>query len=105
MKKILAIVLIAASAAASALECDKSAALNVKVMMRDLATWRTEGDHIAVYWTYAIENNPRTKQLQMVRTYADTDACLTGGAREIHFYRKKKLIGIASPTSGIRLVD
>jgi len=95
----------AASTPVLALECDKSAALNVTLMMKELAKVKTEGDHIAVNWTYAFEDQPRNKRLQMTRTYADTDACLTGVAREIHFYRKKKLVGIASPSSGIRLID
>ena len=30
--------------------------------------------------------------------------CLAGAAREIMFYRKEKIMGIASPTSGVRLV-
>lgn len=94
-----------ASTPALALECNKSAALDVTLMMKGLATVKTEGDHIAVHWTYAFEDQPRSKRLQMTRTYADTDACLAGAAREIHFYRKKKLVGIASPTSGINLVD
>lgn len=39
----------------------------------------------------------------MITTYADVDACL-GGAREIMFYRKGKLMGIVSSSNGIRLV-
>jgi len=102
---LIALALTIASPLASAVECDKSAAMNVTMMIIELAKVRTEGNHIAVHWTYAFEEQPRAKRLQMTRTYADTDACLTGVAREIHFYRKKKLVGVASPTTGIKLVD
>ncbi|CDG83725.1 hypothetical protein [Janthinobacterium agaricidamnosum] len=40
----------------------------------------------------------------MVTAYTDMDACLSGGAREILFYRKGKLMGMTSPASGVRLV-
>jgi hypothetical protein len=85
-------------------ECNKSAALEVKYMLAEFAKSHQEGDHLAVYWVYKIEKEPESKRLKMIQSYADTDACLTGGAREIMFYRKEKLMGIASPTSGIRLV-
>lgn len=84
--------------------CDKAGALRVRDMLFEFAKSRQDGDHLAVYWTYPIEKDPQEKRLKMVRAYADVDACLTGGAREILFYRKDKLMGIASPTSGIRLV-
>lgn len=87
-----------------AAECNKSAALEVKYMLADFAKSHQEGDHLAVHWVYKIEKDSEVKRLKMVRTYADMDACLSGGAREIMFYRKDKLMGIASPASGIRLV-
>jgi len=102
---VLALALTAVSTSALALDCDKSSALKVRVMMKELAKVQVEGDHIAVHWTYAFEDQPRQTRLKMTRTFADTDACLMDAARKIHFYRKKKLVGIASPTSGIRLVD
>lgn len=40
----------------------------------------------------------------MIRAYADMDACLGGAAREMMFYRKGKLMGIASPSAGVRTV-
>jgi hypothetical protein len=87
-----------------AAECNKLAALKVQSMMAEFAKSHVEGDHLAVYWTFKIEKEPDAKRLNMVTTFADMDACLTGGAREIMFYRKEKLMGIASATSGIRLV-
>lgn len=84
--------------------CDKMVALDVQSGIREFAKWRIEGDHLAVHWVYKIEKLPEAERLRMVRTYADMDACLSGGAREIMFYRKEKLMGIASPASGVRLI-
>ena len=84
--------------------CNKEAAKDVQFGIREFAKWHIEGDHLTVHWTYAIEKHPEAKRLQMVTAYADMDACLGGAAREIMFYRKGKLMGIASPTSGIRLI-
>lgn len=84
--------------------CNKEAAQDVQFGIREFAKWHIEGDHLAVHWVYAIEKQPEAKRLQMVTTYADMDACLGGAAREIMFYRKGKLMGIASSSTGIRLV-
>jgi len=84
--------------------CNKEAAQDVQFGIREFAKWHIEGDHLAVHWVYAIEKQPEAKRLQMVTTYADMDACLGGAAREIMFYRKGRLIGIASPASGVRLI-
>ena len=84
--------------------CNKEAAQDVQFAIRKLAGWHIEGDHLTVHWTYAIEKQPEAKRLQMITTYADMDACLGRAAREIMFYRKGKLMGIASPASGIRVV-
>lgn len=84
--------------------CNKVAAQDVQFAIRKLAGWHMEGDHLTVHWTYAIEKQTEAKRLQMITTYADMDACLSGAAREIMFYRKGKLIGIASPAAGVRLI-
>lgn len=84
--------------------CNKEAAQDVQFAIRKLAGWRMEGDHLTVHWTYAIEKQPEAKRLQMITVYADMDACLGGAAREIMFYRKGKLMGIASPAAGVRLL-
>jgi hypothetical protein len=89
---------------AGAAECNKAAALDVKQMLSEFVKSHQEGDHLSVHWIYKIEKDPEAKRLKMVQVYADMDACLTGGAREIMFYRKEKLMGIASPSSGVRLV-
>ncbi len=85
-------------------ECNRQAAMEVQSMLGEFSKSHVEGDHLAVYWTYKIEKDSEPKRLKMVKTYTDMDACLAGQAREIMFYRKDKLMGIASPTSGIRLI-
>ena len=94
---------VALSLAASAAPCNKVAAQDVQRGLSEFAKSHIEGDHLAVHWVYAIEKQPEAKRLQMVTAYADMDACLGGAAREIMFYRKGKLMGIASAASGIRL--
>lgn len=84
--------------------CNKMAAQEAQLGIREFAKWHIEGDHLTVHWTYAIEKQPEAKRLQMITTYADMDACLGGTAREIMFYRKGKVMGIASPITGLRLV-
>jgi hypothetical protein len=80
------------------------AALQVRVGISEFVQERIEGDHLAVHWIYAIDKQPETERLKMVTTYANMDACITGSAREIHFYRKGRVMGIASPVTGIKLV-
>ena len=84
--------------------CDKEAAKDVQLAIRKLAGWHMEGDHLTVHWTYAIEKQPEAKRLQMITTYADMDACLSGAAREIMFYRKGKLMGVGSTSQGVKLI-
>lgn len=95
---------LALSLAVIAAPCNKVAAQDVQRGLSEFAKSHIEGDHLTVHWTYAIEKQPEAKRLQMVTTYADMDACLGGTAREIMFYRKGRLIGIASPASGVRLI-
>jgi hypothetical protein len=85
-------------------ECNMLAAREVRVGISEFAKERIEGDHLAVHWVYKIEKLPEAERMKMVTTYANMDACLVGGAREIHFYRKGKIMGIASPTTGIKLI-
>lgn len=104
MKKIVMILLLLVALPTMAAPCNKSAALDVQSTIHEFAQWRAEGDHLAVYWTYKIESKSGVEQLKMLTTFANMDACLVGGAREIHFYRKGKVMGIASPESGIKLI-
>ena len=105
MNRLLAMVAIAiCTASAHAAPCSRAASVEAQSMLHEFAQWRTEGDHLAVHWIYKIELRPEIERLKMVATYANMDACLAGGAREILFYRNNKLMAIASPASGVRLI-
>src|SRR5438874_13292784 len=97
MKILLGVFLSFLSISASAIDCDKAGAINLRSMFLSLSTWEKERGHIAVHWTYEIEKDSREKQLKMIRVFADVDACMSNDAREIWFYRNKKLMGVASP--------
>ena len=104
LKSIFFAAVLALPIAAIAAPCNKVAAQEVQRDLNEFAKSHIEGDHLTVHWTYAIEKQPEPKRLQMVTTYANMDACLVGAAREIMFYRKGKLMGVASPTVGMRLI-
>jgi len=89
----------------SAIACDKEAAIKVQSMLRDMATWQEKDGKTSFKWGSDWDHASQQQRLGLIRTFADSDACLTGRPREINFYRKGKLVGKASPTSGIRLVD
>ena len=95
MRKIIAAcTIIFLAQTASAVPCNKQAAVEVMTNILGLAKWHQEGGHIAVFWTFKIEDRQAIERLKMVRAYADADACITGEAREIHFYRKGKIMGM-----------
>jgi hypothetical protein len=60
-------------------------------------------DKITFNWGRDWEHATRQQRLGLIRIFADSDACLTGKAREIKYYRSGKLVGVASPTWGIKL--
>jgi len=86
--------------------CDKAAAGETLLMMQEFSTAKVAGDGLEVRWSKKMDGQSKVSLLKMTTTYANMDACLTGGARHISFYnRKGRLVGTASPTVGIRLVD
>lgn len=85
--------------------CDRDAARNVQTMLRDMGTWQEKGGKIIFIWGSDWDYVNPQQRLGLIKTFADSDACLTGSAREIKYYRKGKLVGEASPTSGIKLLD
>ncbi|MEO8652694.1 MAG: hypothetical protein ABI409_01080, partial [Ramlibacter sp.] len=44
------------------------------------------------------------QRLELLRAFASGDGCLSGLAREINFYRKGRLVGVALPVSGVQLL-
>lgn len=89
----------------SAIACDQAAASSVQSMLRDMATWYEKDGKITFKWGSDWDQAAPHERLGLIRSFADSDACLTGRPREINFYRKGKLVGKASPSSGIRLVE
>jgi hypothetical protein len=85
--------------------CDKEAARKVQAMLKNMATWYEKDNEVAFKWGNDWDHATPDQRLGLIRTFADSDACLTGKAREIKFYRKGKLVGKASPTWGIKLLD
>ena len=103
--KTLAALVLALFCSTSALACDKAAARKVQSMLREMASWSEKEDRITFRWGSDWDQTASHQRLGLVRAFADSDACLTGRAREVNFYRMGKLVGKASPTTGIRLVE
>ncbi|KFO68270.1 hypothetical protein ER57_05195 [Smithella sp. SCADC] len=85
--------------------CDRDAVRNVQTMMKDMGSWQVKGGKINFVWGSDWDQANSHQRLGLIRTFADSDACLTGSAREIKFYRNGKLVGEASPTKGIKLFE
>ncbi|MDQ1921682.1 hypothetical protein [Massilia pseudoviolaceinigra] len=104
MKLLAALACMLLAGRVTAAPCNKMAALEVQTMISEFAKTQVGRDIVTVTWTSKMDKESEEKLLAMTKGYADMDACLSGEPREIHFYRKAKLVGVASPTSGIRLV-
>jgi len=85
--------------------CDKQSARNVQAMVREMGSWSEANDSIVFNWGSDWDQASSSQRLGLIRTFADSDACLTGKAREIKYYRNGKLVGKASPVFGIELLD
>ncbi len=104
----LAVAFVAASAVAfptPAFACDQAAARKVQTMLHDMATWYEKDGKVTFKWGSDWDHAAPHERLGLIRTFADSDTCLTGRPREIGFFRMGKLVGKASPTTGIRLVE
>jgi len=87
----------------SAFACDKEASRKAQTILKGMATWYEKDGKITFKWGNDWDHATPEERLGLIRTFADSDACLSGKAREIKFYRKGKLVGEASPTWGIKL--
>jgi hypothetical protein len=85
--------------------CDESKARNVQSMLQSMGTWNEKSGVTTFKWGAAWDDFAPHERKGMITAFADSDACLTGRPREINFYRKGKLVGKASPSSGIRVLD
>ena len=85
--------------------CDREAARQVQTMLKDMATWQEKNEKITFTWGNDWDHASSQQRLGLIKAFADSDACLTGSARGIKYYQKGKLVGEASPTRGIKLLD
>lgn len=74
-------------------------------MLHEMATWYEKDGRLTFKWGSDWDQAAPHERLGLIRTFADSDACLTGSPREINFFRMGKLVGKASPKTGIQLVD
>ncbi len=70
-----------------------------------MGSWSMKQGIVVYRWGSDWDQIPRDKRLKLIEGFANCDACITGGAREIVFFRKGKRVGEASPSTGIRLID
>jgi hypothetical protein len=85
--------------------CDKQSARNVQAMIGAMGSWSEANDSIIFNWGSDWDQASSSQRLGLIRTFADSDVCLTGKVREIKYYRNGKLVGKASPVFGIELLD
>jgi len=107
MKYILvAVIALFLTGTALALACNKQSAQQVQGMIQSMAKVTRDSGFISVKWGNDFNSWTMDQKFQMAQTAANTDACLSGVAREMRFYSPAgRLNAVASPTSGIRLVD
>ncbi len=85
--------------------CDRDAAMQVQTMLKTMGTWREKSGELTFIWGSDWDHANSQVRLGLTRAFANSDACLTGKARVIKYYRKGELVGEASPTAGIRLLE
>lgn len=104
MKSIVLVLVVCIGIAGSAnAECNIKQAVKVQGMMREMAMWKEVGGKIEVKWSGDWDQWTPSERTGMITTFANADACISGKARAIEFYRNGKLVGEASPTFGIKL--
>lgn len=89
-----------------ALACDRVDAARVQALLAEMGTqWSEQGGAIRLDWGREWDGTAPARRLGLLKDFAEGNACLTGQARDISFYRHGKLVGRASPLSGIQLLD
>ncbi len=74
-------------------------------MVRQMGTKKVTSDKVIFKWGNDWNHMNSIQKDKMIRAVADSDACLMGYPREIKFYSPKgKLVGIASPETGITVL-
>lgn len=104
--KTVATLLLAALCSGSAIACDKVDAAKVQFALSEMgAQWSERDGRVTLHWGWEWDGAAGAQRLGLLRAFAEGDGCLTGQAREISFYRKGSLVGMASPTAGVQLVS
>lgn len=85
--------------------CDKIGAAQLQNNIKQVGSWRDKGRTVDFTWSSSIDDLNKEQKLKMVQAFANTNACIKGIPREINFYLKGKLMEIASPSSGVKLVE
>jgi hypothetical protein len=86
--------------------CNREAAQKVQDGVNGLAQVSNERGYLKVKWGTSFFSWGKDQQLLMAQNAANADECLSGSAREIRFYSPAgKFNAVATPTTGIRLVD
>ncbi len=102
----IALVLLAAFCPTSTMACDKVDAAKVQFVLSEIGTeWSETDGRVTLHWGRAWDGAPRAQRLALLHAFAEGDGCLTGQSREISFYRNGKLVGQASPASGVVLIS
>jgi len=93
------------AASDKALDYDEGSARDVLVVMSKMGEWSTSQGKVIFLWKNDWDGATRIQRLGLIQAFANSDACITGKARDIEFFRNGKRVGEASPSKGIRLVN
>lgn len=101
--KTLPALLLSALCAMPASACDQVDAARVQLAFAEMGAWWSEHDgRVSVEWGRAWDGAGPQRRAELLRTFAQADACLSGATRRIDFHRQARLVGTAS-AAGIEL--
>ena len=87
-----------------AFACDKVDAAKMQFALAEMGvSWSEQAGRVAVEWGRAWDGASPGHRLQLLRTFTQGDACLSGLTRAIVFHRNGRLVGTAS-AAGVQLV-
>jgi TonB family protein len=85
--------------------CNLDGAVQLQANLAQLGRWTESGDSVEVTWTDFVSEQSADQKRRLIEAFANTDACIKGRAREIKFFGRGVLMGVASPSTGISLID
>jgi len=105
MSKIfLLLVALAGMTKAGAATCDVAGAVRLQANLAQLASWKESKNTVEVTWTDFVVKQGQEQQRKLIEVFANTDACITGRARQINFFGGGRLLGVASASTGISVI-